>query len=122
MLYGCESPVQVRARHALMVGALKLDDELSRLLAKASRAEVPESKLAIQLHAVQLRLWVSDKDDQAIRPWYIVILELYPRGKVVNQYLASPAGERPGAGQLLRALLNHVVAPPSGERRVRPTH
>lgn len=112
----------VKANALNMASALKLDDDLSKLLSRASRVETPPAKLAIQLHAVQLRLWVSDAEERAIRPWYIVILELYPRGKVVNQYLASPPGERPDARQLLRALLQHVISPPTGERRARPTH
>lgn len=101
---------------------IEIDTEMSRLLGQAGRMEASKSKQALQLHSVQLRLWASDDNGQAIRPWYVLVLELYPRGKVVNQYLADPAGEKPDAKQLLRALLKHIVSPPAGERAVRPTH
>jgi len=99
---------------------IQLDDTLRDLVIRASRVKLSESKLAIQLHGVQLRLWADDSG-LAIRPWYQVILELYPRGKVVNQYLGKPPGVQPSSTSLFTALCKHILEPPNGEERLRPT-
>lgn len=100
---------------------LAIDKELHTLLGRASKVPTSASRVALQVHGVRLRLWADD-DGEAIRPWYVVILELYPRGKVVNQYMARPPGRKPDASELLRVLLRHIVDPPNGEPQVRPTH
>lgn len=95
---------------------------LAAKLESAQKVVVSESKLVYQIVAVQLRVWLADQKDVACRPWYIFCLELYPRGKVVNQVIHSPASEKPQPHALLRFLLNHIVNPPAGEKRARPTN
>ncbi len=99
---------------------MKLTDELRGMLARAAKVPHPKHKQSLQIHPVQLRLWADD-DGVAVRPWYVVVLELYPRGKVVNQYLARPVAQKPGPDQILRALLRHILEPPEGAR-ARPAH
>lgn len=101
---------------------LRKDAALSTALARALKVPQSPQKLALQLAAVQLRLWAADEADQACRPWYIVVLELYPRGKVTNQTISKPASTKPDARALLKFLLSHIDAPGTGERRCRPTH
>lgn len=95
---------------------------MSHKLDKAQRIPVGDSKLAFQIVTIQLRVWLADQNDVACRPWYIFCLELYPRGKVINQRLHSPASEKPTASALLSFLLDHIVDPPEDERCIRPTH
>lgn len=102
--------------------ALRKDAALTSLLARASKAPLSSQKQALQLAAVQLRLWAADESDNACRPWYIVVLELYPRGKVINQTIAKPASVRPDARALLSFLLEHIDSPAAGDTRARPTH
>lgn len=89
---------------------------------KAARLPQSENKIAFQIVAVQLRAWVVDQNDVVCRPYYIACLELYPRGKVINQRLHEPASEVPSAGAMLEFLVDHMLEPPTGERRQRPTH
>lgn len=95
---------------------------LSRKLDEAQRIPRSDSKLVLQIVTIQLRVWLADQNDVACRPWYIFCLELYPRGKVINQRLHSPASQMPTASALLSFLLDHIANPPDDERRVRPTH
>lgn len=95
---------------------------LLRKLDAAQRVEQVDAKLAYQLIPVQLRVWLADQNDVACRPWYIFIAELYPRGKVINQRVHSPASQKPDAFAMLSFLADHVLHPPEGEARRRPTH
>lgn len=101
---------------------MPLPSSLVRKLDAAQRLPQSEGKIAYQIVAVQLRVWLADQNDVACRPWYIFCLELYPRGKVINQRLHSPASRKPSSEALLDFLLDHIVEPPDGEARARPTH
>lgn len=101
---------------------LCLTPELTRRLEAAQRKSISASKYALQIVPVQLRVWQVDQNDVACRPWYIFCLELYPRGKVINQTVHSPASEKPSAYAMLSFLLNHINDPPQGEEPQRPTH
>ncbi|CDF37965.1 unnamed protein product [Chondrus crispus] len=98
-----------------------LPAELLRKLEAAQRVEPPSTRLAYQVLAIQLRVWLADQNDVACRPWYILIAELYPRGKVINQRVHSPAAQKPGPAALLHFLADHILCPPEGEA-ARPTH
>lgn len=101
---------------------MDLDADLSSALAAAARLPQAEGKIAFQVVPVQLRAWVVDQDDVVCRPYYLAVLELYPRGKVLSARIASPASRRPDARALLDFLLAHISDPPAGEPRRRPTH
>lgn len=96
--------------------------DLSHKLDAAQRVPRSDSKLVLQVVAIQLRVWLADQNDVACRPWYILCLELYPRGKVLNQRLHSPASQKPPASAFLSFVLDHIVSPPEGEKCLRPTH
>lgn len=91
-------------------------------LERAQRLPQSENKVALQIVPVQLRAWIADAAGNACRPWYLVCLELYPRGKVVNQQVHASVAERPGAYAMLNFLVDHIIEPPAGEERLRPTH
>lgn len=99
-----------------------LPPPLPRLLARALKLPLSPTKQALQIVPIQLRAWLSDQTDTACRPWYILCLELYPRGKVINQRLHNPASQKPTADHLLAFLLHHMLTPPSDEPCHRPTH
>lgn len=105
-----------------MAPSLALTAALGRKLDAAQQVAPKEGKSALQIVPVQLRVWLADQNDVACRPWYIFCAELYPRGKVINQRVHSPASEKPGALALLNFFLDHVLNPPDGEDRERPTH
>lgn len=96
--------------------------ELAAKVNEASKLPQAENKVAFQIVAIQLRAWIVDQRDVVCRPYYIACLELYPRGKVLNARIHSPASEEPDASALAEFLVDHMLKPPSGEPRQRPTH
>jgi MYND finger len=107
-----------------MVGALPntLMLTLAPKIDQALRLPQSENKVAFQIVPVQLRAWVVDQNDVVCRPHYMACLELYPRGKVINQRIHIPASRVPDPEALLHFLLDHMLEPPTGEPRQRPTH
>lgn len=105
-----------------MAPSLALTAALGRKLESALQVAQIDGKSALQIVPVQLRVWLADQNDVACRPWYIFCAELYPRGKVINQRVHSPASEKPDALALLNFFVDHVLNPPDGEARQRPTH
>lgn len=101
---------------------LSLTPDLRKQLTDAARHPLSEQKLALQVVAQKARVWAADDDGQACRPWYMLILELYPRGKVINHQVHRPASTAPSASALLSFFLQHVSSPPSPTTPVRPTH
>ena len=102
--------------------ALPLTPQLSKELTAALRRPLSPAKIAFQIVAIQLRVWLADETNQACRPWYIFCLELYPRGKVINQEIHRPASQKPSPSAILSFLARHITDPPSGESSQRPTH
>jgi hypothetical protein len=113
-LSGASLPM-VGTRHMLTHG---LGDKIDQAL----RLPQSANKVAFQIVPVQLRAWVVDQNDVVCRPYYIACLELYPRGKVINQRIHAPASQLPGPEALVDFLLDHMLDPPTGEHRQRPTH
>lgn len=101
---------------------LHLTPVLRKQLTDAARHPLSEQKLALQVVAQKARVWAADDDGQACRPWYLLILELYPRGKVINHQVHRPASIQPSTSALLSFFLQHVSSPPSPATPVRPTH
>lgn len=89
---------------------------------RAMQLPSSSSKLLLQFVAVRLRVWVSDESGIVHRPVYIFCLELYPRGRVINQRLHTPIGTHPTAADYLDFLISHIVSPPADTERHRPTH
>jgi hypothetical protein len=107
----------------MMAGAqLVLTAALAAKVDRAAKLPQAENKVALQVVPVQLRAWVVDQNDAVCRPYYMACLELYPRGKVLNARIHSPASVRPDAAALANFLLDHVLEPPAGAERQRPTH
>lgn len=96
--------------------------QLAAKVNEASKLPQAENKIALQIVAIQLRAWIVDQDDVVCRPYYIACLELYPRGKVLNARIHSPASKEPDASALAEFLVDHMLKPPTGEPRQRPTH
>lgn len=101
---------------------LPLTPVLRKHLADAARHPISEQKLALQVVAQKARVWAADDGGQACRPWYMLILELYPRGKVINHQIHRPASVPPPTSALLTFLLHHISNPPSPATPIRPTH
>lgn len=101
---------------------LPLTPSLTKQLDAVKRVQLSPTKHALQIVALQARVWASDNDDIACRPWYLLCLELYPRGKVINHALHKPPSSKPSTAHLLGFLLDHIHQPPAGEPSVRPTH
>lgn len=96
--------------------------EFAVKLSEAAKLPQAENKVALQIVPVQLRAWIVDQNDVVCRPYYIACLELYPRGKVLNARIHFPASEKPEASALAEFLVDHMLQPPTGEPRQRPTH
>jgi MYND finger len=101
---------------------LKLTADVAAKVDAAAKLPQSETKVALQIVPVSLRVWVVDQDDVVCRPFYSAVLELYPRGKVLGARMHSPASRQPGADALLDFLLDHMLTPPTGEPRQRPTN
>lgn len=101
---------------------LSITPDLARAFDSAQKKPLSSAKHALQIVPAQLRVWLSDQNDVACRPWYIFCLELYPRGQVINQIPCNPASEKPNASSILSFLLRHISNPPSDEISKRPTH
>jgi MYND finger len=99
-----------------------MSPEMTGKLKEAAKLPQAVNKVALQIVAVQLRAWIVDQDDVVCRPYYIACLELYPRGKVLHAHIHSPASKKPDAAALVHFLLDHLLNPPKGEPRERPTH
>lgn len=102
--------------------ALQLTPALARQLKAVTKVSRPSAQHALQIVALQARVWAADENDSACRPWYILCLELYPRGKVINHMLGSPPSRCPSAADLFTFLLDHIEKPPEGELSVLPSH
>lgn len=105
-----------------MTPTTTVTQSLAKKLHLAQRVPPPPAKLALQIVPVQLRVWLADQNDVACRPWYILCLELYPRGKVINHTVHYPASEKPSSTAIINFLIDHILEPPEGEERYRPTH
>lgn len=99
-----------------------MDASLHAELLAASKIPQCENKVAFQVVPVQLRAWIVDQDDVVCRPYYLAVLELYPRGKVLSSRISSPASVKPTTHDLLAFLLAFMLDPPDGEPRQRPSH
>lgn len=101
------------------VHPIPLTPSLISLLDVARR--VPSDKVVLQIAALQARVWAADASDMAVRPWYLLCLELYPRGTVINHAISELPGQKPPADEMFLFLLRHISHPPEGEKCVRPT-
>lgn len=101
---------------------LRLTSTLRAQLTDAARQPLSERKLALQVVAQKARVWAAGDNGEACRPWYMLILELYPRGMVINHQIHRPASVAPTSTDLLSFFLQHVVSPPVDEPITRPTH
>lgn len=101
---------------------LPLTSSLTHQLNAALKIPLSPSNHALQIVTLQARVWSADEEDQACRPWYILGLEIYPRGTVVNHAVHSPPSSRPKPSDLLSFLLKHITNPLDNERSIRPTH
>lgn len=109
----------VRSDGGLRMGT-RVEDEVGELLSRAERVPQSDGKLALQVVPVRMRHWVAD-GDKACRPWYVIVLELYPRGKVVAQKANIIVSQKPSPQFLVQVLATHIVDPESGVP-TRPTH
>lgn len=102
--------------------ALHLSNDLRARLQAVSKLEQSSSNHALQVVCLQARAWAADENDQACRPWYMLCLEIYPRGKVVNHRIHKPASLRPRPSDIFAFILDHMKTPPEGEASIHPTH
>lgn len=102
--------------------ALHLSNDLRTRLQAVSKLGQSTNNHALQVVCLQARVWAADENDQACRPWYILCLEIYPRGKVVNHRIHKPASLRPRPSDIFAFILDHMKSPPDGEASIRPTH
>lgn len=101
---------------------LRLTTALTHHLDDIRNVQLSPTKHALQIVAMQARVWAADDQDVVCRPWYMLCLELYPRGKVINHKLHAAPAQPPNATTLFSFLLDHIHSPPEGERSIRPTH
>mmetsp|Transcript_7011 Transcript_7011/g.30811 ORF Transcript_7011/g.30811 Transcript_7011/m.30811 type:complete len:385 (-) Transcript_7011:4970-6124(-) len=100
--------------------AKKKEVEIPAMLKKA-RALPQTPRMAWQFGVKRLRLWVwDDEQDRAERPYSMLVMELYPRGTVITNLLASPVGTYPNSIDALHMLLKQMVDPAEDEKLQRP--
>eukprot|EP00172_Hildenbrandia_rubra_P004430 Plantae.Rhodophyta-Hildenbrandia_rubra.ctg8962.p1 GENE.Plantae.Rhodophyta-Hildenbrandia_rubra.ctg8962~~Plantae.Rhodophyta-Hildenbrandia_rubra.ctg8962.p1 ORF type:complete len:447 (+),score=55.45 Plantae.Rhodophyta-Hildenbrandia_rubra.ctg8962:127-1467(+) len=79
------------------------------------------AKVVWQVVAEPMRFWVADERDQVCRPYYLLLLEIYPRGKVIHYSIHSPAADPPLPIHYAKFIMKYMLDPGVGEERARPT-
>eukprot|EP00184_Porphyridium_aerugineum_P001856 CAMPEP_0184698702 /NCGR_PEP_ID=MMETSP0313-20130426/5222_1 /TAXON_ID=2792 /ORGANISM="Porphyridium aerugineum, Strain SAG 1380-2" /LENGTH=479 /DNA_ID=CAMNT_0027157673 /DNA_START=33 /DNA_END=1472 /DNA_ORIENTATION=+ len=101
-----------------------LSPELSTLLSKCLKLELRQ-RLLWQIDAFRLRVWVADDDGVPVRPFLIILNELYPRGCVLSSRMPDRTPGRkhnvkPDATELAIFALKKMLDPAEGQAPVRP--